>query len=62
MLAIRLFLRGDRRRADWGLSGATMRPDFSWSGRGLPLFFMFEGPRERDFPYSNHSVRSASSP
>ena len=62
VVAIRLFLRGDRRRDDWGLSGATMRSLF-FCGRGAPpLFFYFEGPRERDFRYSNHSVRSVSSP
>ena len=48
-----------RQGALWGYHAV---PVFLCSGRGLPLFFIFKGLRERDFPYSNRSVRCVSSP
>ena len=47
-----------RLEALWGYHEVSV---FLCSGRGLPLFFIFAGPRERDFLYSNHSVRCVSS-
>ena len=41
----------------WGYRAVSVF--FLRSRRGPLLCFMFEGPRERDFPYSNRSVRCA---
>ena len=45
VVAVRLFLRGDRRRAGWGLSGATMRSLCFCVGGAGPLCFLFSQAR-----------------
>ena len=60
VVAMCFFLRRNCLRGDGGLTVATAR--FLSSGRGLPLWYFFEGPRERDFLCSNHSSRGESIP